>query len=336
MRFLDALQKNPVLLAPMAGVADAPFRALCKRFGAGATYTEMISAKGLHYDKQRNRSHRLLRPAPEEVPVVVQLFGSDPQLMAQQTRVVAELMGESVQAIDLNMGCPVAKVVGKGEGAALMREPKLAARIISAMVDVLDVCGRGDIAVTAKIRSGLTADTTNALELARALEAAGAAALAVHGRSADQYYRGHSDPSVVTSIKENLAIPVIASGDIFTAQDVVSTLRDLGVDGVMVARGARGNPWIFREAQALLSGKEPPLPPGIEERLALLREHAAMSVAWYEDPHLARMRKHAVWYLTGQPAAAVFRRRLHELSTLDELDTLIAEYLDEYRTRHDN
>ncbi|MCL2680474.1 MAG: tRNA dihydrouridine synthase DusB [Coriobacteriia bacterium] len=332
MRYLDALAANPILLAPMAGVADAPFRAINKRFGAGLTCSEMISAKGLHYDQGRNRSHRLLRLAPEEIPAVVQLFGSDPQLMADQAAAVAELMGDTILAIDINMGCPVPKVVNKGDGSALMKTPDLAAEIVAAMRTTLDVCGRSDLVVTAKIRKGWSPQSLNAVQFAQNLQAAGAAAITVHGRTADQFYRGSSDRDSIAAVKAALTIPVIASGDAFSAEDCFSIMQQTGADAVMVARGAYGNPWIFQRAAAILAGESgPSLPPepSLQQRLAMLREHAQMVVDWYDDPHLARMRKHAAWYVARRPAAAIFRQRLHSISTLEQLDQLIEDYLEQ-------
>ena len=331
MRYLEALKENPILQAPMAGVADAPYRAINKRFSSGLSYSEMVSAKGLHYDVKRNRSHQLLKLAPEEVGgAVVQLFGSDPKLMAQQALAVAELLGDSIVGIDVNMGCPVPKVVNKGDGSALMTTPELAWRIVSAMRDTLDTHGYHELALTAKHRKGWDPENVNAVEFAKGLETAGATAVTVHGRTRDQFYRGNSDRSIIKAVKDALTIPVIASGDAFTAEACFEILDETGADAVMIARGSYGNPWIFEQASAVRAGRTPPPNPSIEERLSMLRQHAEESVHWYGDSNLARMRKHAAWYVAGQPAAAVFRRRLHQLSTMEELDALIAEYLEQH------
>jgi len=330
MRYLEALADNPILLAPMAGVADGPFRAINKRYGAGLSCTEMVSAKGLHYGQNSNRSHLLLKLVPEEVPAVAQLFGSEVSLMAEQARAVADLMGDTVVAIDINMGCPVPKVVNKGDGSALMKAPERAAEIVSAMRSALDDCERSDLAVTAKIRKGWSPEQVNAVEFAKELEAAGAAAITVHGRTTDQFYRGRSDLQIIAEVKEALSIPIIASGDAFTAEVCFDIMERTGADAVMVARGAYGNPWIFERAAAIRAGRTLPPEPTLKQRLDLLREHARMTIDWYDDPHLARMRKHAAWYTAGQPAATVFRGRLHNISTMDGLDALIEEYLERH------
>ncbi|MCL2402804.1 MAG: tRNA-dihydrouridine synthase [Coriobacteriia bacterium] len=353
MRYLEALAENPILQAPMAGVADAPYRAINRRFGSGISYSEMVSAKGLHYDKKRNKSHILLKLAPEEKgAALIQLFGSDPEMMAAQALVVAELLGDDILGIDVNMGCPVPKVVNKGDGSALMKSPELAARIVSAMREALDAHGYDDLAVTAKHRKGWSPESVNAVEFAKGLEAAGASAITVHGRTRDQFYRGESDRSIIKAVKDALSIPVIASGDAFTAEACFDIMRDTGADAVMVARGSYGNPWIFEQAAQRLeaqsttcsageqpasitlehgvAGQAPPLDPNLADRLQMLRQHALESLEWYGDAQLIRMRKHAAWYVAGQPAAAVFRRRLHNLSTMEDLDLLIEEYLEHH------
>jgi len=331
MRYLEALKENPILQAPMAGVADAPYRAINKRFGSGISYSEMVSAKGLHYDKKQNKSHLLLKLAAEESgSALIQLFGSDPQIMAQQALYVADLLGDSILGIDINMGCPVPKVVNKGDGSALMKTPELAARIVAAMREALDAHGYSALALTAKHRKGWEPDAVNAVEFAQGLEAAGVTAITVHGRTRDQFYRGQSDRSIIKAVKDAVKVPVIASGDVFSAGACFEIMDETGADAVMVARGSYGNPWIFEQAAACRAGQTPPLEPTLENRLNMLRQHAEESVAWYSDPHLARMRKHASWYVVGQPAAAVFRRRLHSLSSLEELDVLIEEYLERH------
>ncbi|MCL2526279.1 MAG: tRNA dihydrouridine synthase DusB [Coriobacteriia bacterium] len=331
MHFLDKLAENPVLQAPMAGVADGPYRAINRRYGSGICYSEMVSAKGLYYDKKRNKSHQLLRLAPEEKgSALIQLFGREPEIMASQAVVVADLLGEDILGIDINMGCPVPKVVNKGEGSALMKEPEQAARIVSAMREALDKAGFSELALTAKHRKGWSPDSVNAVAFAQGLESAGASAITVHGRTQDQFYTGRSDRSIIKAVKQAVKVPVIASGDAFTPESLFEIMSETGSDAVMVARGSYGNPWIFEAAAALRNGQTPPPTPGLAQRLALLRQHALESIEWYGDPHLARMRKHAAWYVAGQPAAAVFRRRLFDLSTLEELDALTQEYLERH------
>lgn len=314
------LRANPVLLAPMAGVTEAPFRAICKRMGAGLTYTEMISAKGLHYNPDSPVSRALLTFDPGETPCAVQIFGAEPELMARQAARIIERLGDDVALIDINMGCPVSKVVNKGEGSALMRDPDLAARIVAAVVEAVPV------PVTAKFRSGFAAGDINAVEFARTLEDAGAAGLAVHGRTREQFYRGEADWSVIAAVKQAVSIPVIGSGDVHSAADVVRMIAETDVDGVMVARGAQGNPWIFREARALLAGEEPLAPPTPLERVAMAREHASSLVAARGDHAFTRMRKHVAWYVSGSPGATYVRARVNACTSPEELDALLVEY----------
>jgi len=327
----------------MAGVADAPYRAINKAFGSGMSYSEMVSAKGLFYDKKRNKSHNLLKLAPEEKgSALIQLFGSEPELMASQALMVAEMLGDDIVGIDVNMGCPVPKVVNKGDGSALMKTPETAWRIIESIRTTLDDEGFVHLAVTAKHRKGWAPESVNAVEFAKGLEAAGATAVTVHGRTRDQFYRGRSDRSIIKAVKDALTIPVIASGDAFTPEALFEIMIETGADAVMVARGSYGNPWIFQQAASMeapifaADGGLRPSPsdvvpePTLAQRLALLREHAVKSIEWYDDPHLARMRKHAAWYVAGQPAAAEFRRRLVTVDSLGQLDDLLVEYLDRH------
>ncbi|MBI5232676.1 MAG: tRNA-dihydrouridine synthase family protein, partial [Coriobacteriales bacterium] len=223
----ELLERNPVLLAPMAGVTEAPFRAICKRMGAGLTYTEMVSALGLHYNAGSTRAQRMLSLSLEEVPAAVQISGTDPEVMAEQARRISEERGSDVALIDINMGCPVSKVVAKGEGAALMRSPELAAAIVER---VARACG--DTPVTVKFRKGWTEDDGNAVEFALAMESAGVAGLAVHGRTRGQMYKGRADWNIVAQVKQAVSVPVIGSGDVFSADDVVAMLAETGADGV--------------------------------------------------------------------------------------------------------
>jgi nifR3 family TIM-barrel protein len=314
------LASGNVVLGPMAGITEAPFRVICKRMGAGLTYTEMVSAKGLHYNPDSTVSKALLTIAPEETPCAVQLFGAEPEVMAAQARRIVERYGADVALIDLNMGCPVSKVVAKGEGCALMRDPHLAADIVRAVVSE---CGAP---VSAKFRKGWDDSEVNAVEFACALEEAGATLIAVHGRTRDQFYRGQADWSVIAAVKRAVAIPVIGSGDVLSAAAAKAMLEQTGVDAVMVARGAQGNPWIFREARALIdSGVKLPPPTGFE-RVDMAREHAAALAAFGGGHTFARMRKHVAWYLTGMPDATRVRQRANEVRSYDELDRMLAEY----------
>ncbi|PKQ30049.1 MAG: tRNA dihydrouridine synthase DusB [Actinobacteria bacterium HGW-Actinobacteria-10] len=314
------LAPGTVVLGPMAGITEAPFRGICKRMGAGLTYTEMISAKGLHYNPDARVSRSLLTFSAEETPCVVQLFGAEPELMAAQAARIVSEYGDDVALIDINMGCPVTKVVSKGEGSALMRTPELAAQVVSAVAAAVDV------PVSAKFRSGWCAESVNAVEFARTLEAAGAAAVCVHGRTRGQFYRGHADWDVIAAVNAAVDIPVIGSGDVLAAADAAAMLEQTGVDAVMVARGAQGNPWIFREARALIDRGEIIEPPTALERIDMAREHAAALVAFGGERAFARMRKHVAWYVHGMPDATQIRARVNQVGSYAELDAMLVEY----------
>jgi tRNA-dihydrouridine synthase B len=319
-RIRELLSAGNVVLGPMAGITDAPFRGICSRMGAGLTYTEMVSAKGLHFNPDARVSKELLSLSAEEPHVAVQIFGTEVELMATQARRIVEEHGERVAFIDINMGCPVTKVVAKGEGSALMRTPDLAAEIVGA---VAEACG---VPVTVKFRKGWDLAEVNAVEFARAMEAAGAAALAVHGRTRDQFYRGAADWDVIAAVKAAVSIPVIGSGDVFSALDAKRMLDRTGVDAVMVARGAQGNPWIFRQARALIDTGEELARPTPFERIEMARSHTAALVAFGGERVFTRMRKHVSWYITGMPGATYVRERANEAASSAELDTLLAEY----------
>ena len=320
-RIADILAAGRVMLAPMAGVTEAPFRGICKRMGASLTYTEMVSATGLHYNPDSRAAGEILRFDPAETPAAVQVFGADPQYMAEAARLILERFAEDVALIDINMGCPVAKVVAKGEGSALMREPELAARIVSAVVEAA-----GQVPVTVKFRKGWDEGSANAVEFARAMEAAGASALAVHGRTRAQAYRGRADWDVVARVKDAVGVPVIGSGDVLSAAAAVAMIEQTGVDGVMVARGAQGNPWIFREARVLLEPGEPAESPTPLERISVAREHGRALVDALGEHAVTRMRKHVAWYVAEMPGASLVRTRVNRTRTYAELDAVLAEY----------
>ena len=314
------LASNRVLLAPMAGVTEAPFRGICKRMGAGLTCTEMVSAKALHYNPDGSGSRSLLTLSPDEVPCAVQIFGADPQIMAEQARGIVERYGDAVALIDINMGCPVSKVVAKGEGSALMRTPELASAIVERVVAA---CG---VPVTAKFRKGWNAQSANAEDFARALEAAGASAVTVHGRTREEFYHGSADWDAIAAVKRAVDIPVIGSGDVFCAGDVVAMLERTGVDAVMIARGAQGNPWIFREARALLDCGEVLAGPTACERIDMALEHAAELVTFAGDRAFVRMRKHVAWYISDMPDAARIRREVNLCDSFEQLAALLTGY----------
>jgi tRNA-dihydrouridine synthase B len=315
------LAANNVVLGPMAGVTEAPFRGICKRLGAGLTCTEMVSAKALHYNPNSRIARHMLTFDPKETPCAVQLYGAEPEIMAEQAAGIIERYGDDVAVIDINMGCPVGKVISRGEGSALMRTPELAARLVTEVAAAVF-----PVQVTAKVRAGWDDSSRNAVEFARVLEDAGVAAIAVHGRTRAQFYRGAADWELIGAVKAAVAVPVIGSGDVFSAPDVEAMLKRTGVDAVMVARGAQGDPWIFREARALLDRGEILDPPTPLERIAMAREHAAALVAFGGELTFKRMRKHVGWYVAGMPGASFVRERVNHADSSAELDSLLEEY----------
>jgi len=318
-----ALAANPVLLAPMAGITEAPFRGICKRLGAGLTYTEMVSATGLHHHPDAPAAQRLLALDPDEPTAAVQLFGASPSLMAEAVELVIGRLGERVALIDINMGCPVNKVVAKGEGSGLMRTPELAADVVTAAVSA----ARG-VPVSVKIRSGFEDGEVTAPKFAARMEAAGASAVAIHPRTRSQFYRGRSDWDVIAAVKQAVSVPVIGSGDVMSAADVVAMLERTGADAVMVARGAQGNPWIFREARALLAGEPLPEPPTPFDRIDMAREHMRLLIEFDGDHAFSRMRKHVAWYSAGMPGASHVRARVNSCASAAQIDTMLVEYGD--------
>ena len=316
VKIKDLTLDLPVALAPMAGVTDLPFRMLCKEQGCGLLCTEMVSAKAIYYNNRN--TWQLMDIDSGEHPVAVQLFGSDPQIMADMAARVAE--ESDCDIIDVNMGCPVPKVVNNGEGSALMRRPKLVGEILSAMVKAVNK------PVTVKIRKGFTEESANAAEIARIAEASGAAAIAVHGRTREQYYSGSADWGVIRQVKEAVSIPVFGNGDIFTAEDAVRMLEETGCDGVMAGRGARGNPWLFREIKALLTeGEVLPRPDRQEVYETMLRHGRMLTELKGEYIGVREMRKHVAWYTAGFAGSAVLRGRVNEAQTFDELKNLLEE-----------
>lgn len=305
---------NPFLLAPLAGITDAPTRRICKAQGAALVYTEMVSAKGLWYGDRK--TEKLLKVYPDEMPVAYQLFGSEPKIMAHAAD---ELKDRPNVIFDINMGCPVPKVVKNGEGSSLMKKPHLVYDIVKACVDA-----SGGKPVTAKIRAGWDDASVNAVEIAGQIEAAGGAAVAVHGRTREQFYSGEADWSVIKAVKEAVNIPVIGNGDIFSGEDAMRMMDETGCDMVMIARGSLGNPWIFREALALWEGRPVPEKPTLEEKIEMMIYHLN-SLAEEKGEYVAvrEMRKHASWYLKGVRGSAAVRRNLN---TIDDISVMIVEF----------
>lgn len=306
----------PLALAPMAGITDLPFRLICRRLGCGMTVSEMVSAKGLLY--KNVKTTEMLRIDDGERPTAIQLFGSVPEELAEAARMV-EASGADM--IDFNMGCPVPKIVNNGEGSALMKQPQLAHDILAAMVKAVK------IPVTVKFRAGWDDSSRNAVEIARAVEAAGVSAVAVHGRTRQQFYEGKADWGIIAEVKQEVKVPVFGNGDIFTVEDGLRMLAETGVDGLMIGRGADGNPWIFRELAAVLRGEERPAAPSLQERLAQAAEHLDMLID-YKGEHISvkEMRRHISAYLKGLPHAAEFRGRFHKVDTREQFMELLAEY----------
>ena len=305
-----------LVLGPMAGVTDLPFRVLCKEAGADLIYTEMISAKGIMYGNKN--TNILLEVEEAERPVALQLFGSDPKIMSEQAKKIEH---RNFDIVDINMGCPVPKVVNNGEGSALMKNPKLIGEIVSAMTAILEK------PVTVKIRKGFGADDCNAPEIAKVIEESGGAAVAVHGRTREQYYSGEADWNVIRQVKEAVSIPVIGNGDIFTPQDAKRMLDETGCDGVMLARGVRGNPWLFTQTKEYLAtGKLLPKP-SIEEVITTILRHARMQIDFKgEYLGMREMRKHVAWYMTGYPNSAKLRGKINEIENISDLQYLLEEY----------
>lgn len=314
----EFFQKHRLLLAPMAGVSDEAFRALCREQGADLAFTEMVSAKGLSYANEKTR--HLLALAPGEDQVAVQLFGHEPDTMAAQAAWIEQEMGESLAYLDVNMGCPARKIVSKGDGSALMREPGLAASIVRAI--------RAAVAhpVTVKFRRGWAMGAETAPDFARRMEDAGACAVAVHGRFAEQLYRGSADWDVVARVKEAVDVPVIGNGDVRSGADAVALTARTGCDAVMIARGAEGNPWVFAQAKAALAGLPEPPAPDARERIAMARRHARL-LARREGKNIVRMRKHAMWYLAGLPGAAAARAKINACVSVEDFDRVFDELL---------
>lgn len=305
--------ENQYILAPMAGVTDLPFRLLCKEQGAGLLCMEMISAKALQYQNRNTKA--LLAIHEKEHPVALQLFGSDPQIISEQAKRIEEL---PFQILDINMGCPVPKIVKNGEGSALMRNPRLVYEIVHATVKAIQK------PVTAKIRKGFDDGDINAVEIAKVLEEAGAAAVSVHGRTREQYYSGKADWDIIRQVKEAVSIPVIGNGDVTNAEKAVAMMEETGCDGVMIGRGAQGNPWIFSElAEYDRTGAIPPKP-GIDEVREMMLRHARLQMEVKgEYIGIREMRKHTAWYTKGMRGASKLRALINQVESYEELEELL-------------
>lgn len=318
MDMFDFFAKHRLLLAPMAGVSDEAFRTLCRKQGADLTYTEMVSAKGLSYANEKTR--HLLNLAQGEDQVAVQLFGHEPEVMADQARWVEQEMGKALAYLDINMGCPARKIVSKGDGSALMKTPELASDIVRAVSSAVEH------PVTVKFRRGWGEGDETCVEFARRMEDAGAAAVAVHGRFALQLYRGCADWDAIARVKEAVSIPVVGNGDVRCGADAVALVERTGCDAVMIARAAEGNPWVFAQCKAALTGAPEPPKPSIEERIAMAHQHARL-LAQREGRNIVRMRKHAMWYMAGLPGAAAARAKINACVSVEDFDRVFDELL---------
>lgn len=309
--------ENPLVLAPMAGVTDLPFRLLCKEQGCGMTYTEMVSAKAILYGNKNTQE--LLKIGEAERPAAVQIFGSDPEIMAE---IGARLAEGPYDIIDVNMGCPVPKIVNNGEGSALMRDPGTAEKILTAMVKAISK------PVTVKFRKGFANGEETAVEFAKMAEACGVQAVAVHGRTREQYYSGKADWDVIRRVKEAVKIPVIGNGDVFQPEDAARMMGETGCDGVMIARGAKGNPWIFKRALEFLRTGQASLSPSREEVREMILRHGRMLIEYKgEYVGMREMRGHMAWYTAGMPHSASLRREINQIETYEDMEKLLSERL---------
>ena len=312
--------KNNLILGPMAGVTDLPFRLLCAEQGAGLLCMEMVSAKAILYNNKNTKA--MLTIDEREHPVSLQLFGSDPQIMGDIAKRI-ENEGVAFDILDINMGCPVPKVVNNGEGSALMKNPLLAGRIIEAMAKATSR------PVTVKIRKGFDDAHVNAPEMAHIAQESGAAAVAVHGRTREQYYSGKADWNIIREVKETVRIPVIGNGDILTAADALRMRDETGCDGFMIARGAQGNPWIFKQILHEWETGEPLAKPSAQEMTEMMLRHARMQIEFKgEYVGIREMRKHAAWYTGGYPGASHLRRALSEVENYEQLEELMGRFLE--------
>lgn len=304
---------NPFVLAPMAGVTDLPFRVLCKEQGAGLLCMEMVSAKAIQFNNKN--TFDLMKIDEREHPVSLQLFGSDPDIISEQAKRIEEL---PFDILDINMGCPVPKVAGNGEGSALMKNPKLIGEIVEKTAHAISK------PLTVKIRKGFTEDTVNAVEVAKIAEASGAAAIAVHGRTREQYYSGKADWDIIRQVKEAVKIPVMGNGDVTTPESAKAMMEQTGCDFVMIGRAVRGNPWIFAQMNHYLKTGEHLPKPTYEEVREMMLRHARMEIEERgEYTGIREMRKHVAWYTTGMPHSAKLRKHLSEMEDYATLENFL-------------
>lgn len=308
-------------LGPMAGVTDLPFRMLCKEQGADLIYTEMVSAKGIYYNNKNTEA--LLKVKEEERPVALQFFGADPDIMGPMAH---KIEGLNFDILDINMGCPVPKVVNNGEGSALLKTPELAGKVVSSIAESIEK------PVSVKFRIGFDKTHEDIVDFAKRMEDSGASLIAVHGRTRAQYYSGKADWDTIRKIKSAVSIPVIGNGDVFTPQDAKRLIEETGCDGIMIARGARGNPWIFKQVKEYLKTGTLLEKPGIEELVEMILRHGRLQVE-FKGEYLAirEMRKHIAWYTAGYKNSAKLRSRVNEIETYKNLEELMYMFLEQSR-----
>lgn len=313
---------NRVFLSPMAGVTDLPFRLICKEQDCGMLYTEMVNAKALCYDDQNTK--KMLKIEEEEHPVAIQIFGSDPEYMGGAAKILNSYPNE---ILDINMGCPAPKVVKNGDGSALLKNPELAAKVLKAVV------GNSEKPVTLKIRKGWDDTCINAVEIAKIAEDCGISAIAIHGRTREQYYSGKADWDIIRQVKENVSIPVIGNGDVFEVEDAINMLNQTNCDAIMIGRGAQGNPWIFKRINHYMQTGEILPEPTLEEKINIAKKHLKLAVEEHGEYVAVReMRKHIAWYLKGLRNSARVRDEINKIESYEEVVNKLESYMQDCLT----